>query len=97
MLTGEFIYWSEVEIPHNPTEIVNTVPIQSRRIQYPLEAKAVEATSYALMVYLRNNRITDALSIMKRLQTMRNSLGGYGGTRVCTHFVILCIDMMFCI
>ena len=70
------------EIPTNPTFIVNTVHFQKPRIIYPHEAAAVEATGYALMVYLANNRIKESTNIMKWLQTMRNTIGGFGSTKV---------------
>ena len=81
-IAGEFTYWSRAVIPPNPTFIVNTVPFQEPRLIYPLEGSAVSATSYALLVYLANNRIEEATSIMKWLQTMRNSIGGWGSTQV---------------
>ena len=81
-IVGEFTYWSRAVIPPNPTFIVNTVPFQEPRLIYPLEGSAVSATSYALLVYLANNRIEEATSIMKWLQTMRNSIGGWGSTQV---------------
>ncbi len=49
---------------------------------YPNEAQAVEATSYALMIYLRKNRFKESLTIMRWLQTMRNTIGGFGSTHV---------------
>ena len=81
-IVGEYTYWSRAEIPPNPTFIVNTVPFQDPRLIHPLEGSAVSATSYALLVYLANNRIEEATSIMKWLQTMRNSIGGWGATQV---------------
>ena len=69
------------DIPPNPSRIVNTVPFNQPRLIYAQEAYAVEATSYALLVYLRMNRLNDAEPIMGWLQTMRNSIGGFGSTR----------------
>ncbi len=80
--SGEFVYWAVKPIPVNPTFIVNTVHFQKPRIIYPHEAAAVEATGYALMVYLANNRMKEATNIMKWLQTMRNTIGGFGSTKV---------------
>jgi hypothetical protein len=80
--TGTGVYWSERPIPPNPIRIIDTVPYNLPRALYPQEAKAVEATSYALMVYLHLNRVSESLPIMKWLQTMRNSVGGFSGTRV---------------
>ena len=81
---GEFTYWSRTVIPPNPTFIVNTVPFQEPRRIYAHEASAVSASGYALLVYLANNRVEEATSIMKWLQTMRNTIGGWGSTQVRT-------------
>ena len=106
-IVGEFTYWSRAVIPPNPTFIVNTVPFQEPRLIYPLEGSAVSATSYALLVYLANNRIEEATSIMKWLQTMRNSIGGWGSTQVHSFiiarqpscgkvmFSVVCVRLLF--
>ncbi|ELT87097.1 hypothetical protein CAPTEDRAFT_227765 [Capitella teleta] len=79
--SGFAVYWSNVAIPENPVRVVDTRPYLMPRELYEHEAGAVEATSYALMVYLHMNRVSEALPIMKWLQTMRNSVGGFGSTR----------------
>ena len=76
------MYWSNKPIPENPHRTINTVPYNKPRLIYSHEASAVEATAYALMAYLRLNRVAQSLPIMKWLQTMRNSIGGFGSTRV---------------
>ena len=81
-ISGQFVYWANKPIPQNPTKNVVNVPFMWPRIIYPNEAYAVQSTSYALMVYLNNNYLSDSVPIMKWLQTMRNSIGGFGGTRV---------------
>ena len=52
-----YVYWASVPIPPDPVEIVNTVPFQKPR---PMPAEhsmtAIQATSYALLVYLLSNR-----------------------------------------
>ena len=80
-LAAAHTYWAMNDIPPNPSRIVNTVPFNQPRLIFPQEAYAVEATSYALLVYLRMNRLRDAEPIMNWLQTMRNSIGGFGSTR----------------
>ncbi|KAK2182230.1 hypothetical protein NP493_362g02042 [Ridgeia piscesae] len=76
-----FTYWSSMPIPINPTRIHNTVPFLYPRVIYPFEAKAIEATSYGLILYLREGRLEDSRPIMKWLQTMRNYVGGFSATR----------------
>ena len=46
------------------------------------EGSAVEATGYALMTYILNNRMREAEPIMRWLQTQRNVEGGFASTRV---------------
>ena len=75
-------YWSREPIPANPTAITNTVPYIFPRQLYPHEGAAVQATSYALLVYTINDLTEDAEPVMKWLQTMRNTIGGFAGTRV---------------
>ena len=75
-------YWSQRPVPRNPQITVQTVPYIGPRELYPHEGAAVAATSYALLVYTEADRITDAIPIMKWLQTMRNTIGGFAGTRV---------------
>ncbi|KAI0217799.1 Alpha-2-macroglobulin-P [Lamellibrachia satsuma] len=80
-ISSTFTYWSAKPIPENPTRIHNTVPFVYPRLIYPTEARAIEATSYALIVYLRNNLFTESKPIMKWLQTMRNYISGFSATR----------------
>ena len=81
MITGGE-YWSRDEIPRNPTRIDENIPYLFPREVWPHEGSAVQATGYGLMVYLINNRLADSVPIMKWLQTMRNSIGGFASTRV---------------
>lgn len=74
-------------MPPNPIRVVDTIPHNQPRKLYSHEAKSVEGTAYALMVYLHMNRISEALPIMKWLQTMRNSVGGFASTRVNLHSI----------
>ena len=81
---GDNLYWSAQPVKTNPTEIINTVPQMSPR-EFPSahECKAVQATAFALMVYIQNNRFTDSRPIMLWLQTMRNYDGGFATSQVC--------------
>ena len=80
---GEYTYWSDKPIKANPTKIINTVPIMQARPTSPVyHAFAVHATAFALLVYLRNNWVDEALPIMKWLQTQRNFNGGFSAPEV---------------
>ena len=81
LISGEQTYWARKIIPPNPSTVINTIPYMLPRKVYDNEAHAVEATSYALMTYILHKR-TDTLTIVKWLQTMRNSIGGFGSTMV---------------
>ena len=76
------MYWSHTDIPPNPTEIINTVPIQKVRGYFTNLGNAVAATSYALMLYLEHNDWEGATAIMKWIQTQRNSMVRWSGTQV---------------
>ena len=82
-ISGEFIYWSEFEIPSNPRKIITTVPYQYPRTKpLPYSAKAVQGTAYALLVYLQNNWFSEAQPIMQWLQTQRDAESGFIGSQV---------------
>ena len=80
------MYFSKVRIPDNPTDMLDNRPYMYPRLIHGLESQAVEASSYALMVLLSqgtNMELKNATSVMLWLQSMRNSIGGFSGTRVC--------------
>ena len=81
---GDNMYWSAEPVKANPTTIVNNVPFMLPR-EFPSahECKAVQATAFALLVYIQNNRFTDSRPIMLWLQTMRNYDGGFATSQVC--------------
>ena len=75
------MYWSAEKIEPNPVEFINAVPYQKpRKTPPPHQAKAVQATAYALIVYLRNNRFGEAEPIMKWINTQRNHIGGFAAS-----------------
>ncbi|CAD5111927.1 DgyrCDS1188 [Dimorphilus gyrociliatus] len=75
------IYWSDHIIPSNPFKIVATIIYQNPRNIYPTESTAVAATSYALKTFLKLNQKIRPQEIMKWMQTMRNTIGGFIGTQ----------------
>ncbi|CAH1797576.1 unnamed protein product [Owenia fusiformis] len=77
----DHIYWANKPVPKNPSKIVNTVPIMESRQEYDNEAYAVEATAYAMMTYLLNNRYRECIPMMRWMQTLRNTIGGMASTQ----------------
>lgn len=80
--TGEFIYWSNVVIPPNPTTIINTVPIMQPREDFDNLENAVMATSYGLMMYLAHNEFEASRPIMKWLIAQHMGLVNWASTQV---------------
>ncbi|XP_048253504.1 CD109 antigen-like [Haliotis rufescens] len=75
-------YFADDEVPPNPSEIVNTVRFLKPRQELRNDAYAVQSTAYALMAYINNNGIKfERDSMMRWLQTMRNSIGGFASTQ----------------
>lgn len=94
MFTGGHSYYSKVPIPENPSTVVDTRPYQFPRKIYGQESQAVEASAYALMVMLEKNDKEASESIMMWLQTMRNSIGGFSGTRVSKCYFSLLLKIL---
>ena len=81
-VAGDFVYWSPSPISEIRRETFNNVPFLHPRQDQTNDSVAVQATAYALLAYLRNNWYHDAIPIMKWLQTMRNTDGGFSSTQV---------------
>lgn len=83
--TSVGVYWSDHVIPVNPFKIVATITYQYPRNIFPKEATAIASTAYALKTYLllkkRFQEINRPQEIMKWMQTMRNTIGGFIGTQ----------------
>ena len=94
MCIDYYVYWSPEKVEPNPVEFINAVPYQKpRKMPPPYQAKAIQATAYALMVYLRNNWFSAAQPIMKWLNTQRNHYAGFAAsTVICSLFFFV---MMF--
>lgn len=89
--TGNYVYWANKPIPDNEVKMIDTIPYYQPRRWYDNEAYAVEATSYALLTYLRKLYWKECSPIMKWLQTMRNSYYGQASTQVT-----LIVETLFC-
>ncbi|XP_046585013.1 LOW QUALITY PROTEIN: murinoglobulin-1-like [Haliotis rubra] len=80
--TSTDTYFSDAEVPSNPSEIVNTVRFLKPRQELRNDAHATQATAYALMAHINNNGVKfERDSMMRWLQTMRNSIGGFTSTQ----------------
>ncbi|ELT90449.1 hypothetical protein CAPTEDRAFT_197470 [Capitella teleta] len=76
-----YVYWSPEKIAANPVEFINAIPYQKfRESSPPSQAKANQATGYALMVYLRNNWFRRSEPIMKWLNSQRNYFAAFDAT-----------------
>jgi len=78
LAAAEFIYWSPEVVPINGETYENQRPfIQPKNNEF-WDAMAVEATSYALLVYLIRDGVTPIPeSIVAWLNTMRLTDGGF--------------------
>ena len=81
MVSEEFVYWSYIPIPENPIKILNGIYYLLPRDAHPDEGRAIQATAYGLLVYLRNNKFEESIPIMKFLQTQRNTDSGFASTQ----------------
>ncbi len=78
------MYWSKGPLPPLETEIIDGLPyLRPRQLPLAYQSQAIEATAYALMVYLRENWLEESIPIMKWLQTQRFHRGAFDGPRVC--------------
>ncbi|XP_074646935.1 CD109 antigen-like [Tubulanus polymorphus] len=78
---GEYQYWADDYISGLDIVNLDTLPHVQPKNHYPNEGIAVQATSYALMVLLNNNKRDRAYESMTWLQSMRNSIGGFASTQ----------------
>uniref|UniRef100_A0A0P5QY90 Macroglobulin complement-related protein n=1 Tax=Daphnia magna TaxID=35525 RepID=A0A0P5QY90_9CRUS len=75
---GEMVYWSREPVPSNPILYENQRPFLQPRLPMHQDAVAVEATSYALLVYLARDGIGDLQErVVSWLNTMRMVDGGF--------------------
>ena len=75
--TGDFVYWSAVEIPLNPSQIVTNRIEMGVRQKDERQGQALRATAYALMLYLDHDEFQASTPIMKWLHTQHNALLGW--------------------
>jgi hypothetical protein len=72
------VYWSREPVPSNQILYENQRPFLQPRLPMHQDAAAVEATSYALLVYLARDGIGDLQErVVSWLNTMRMVDGGF--------------------
>jgi CD109 antigen len=72
------VYWSREPVPSNQILYENQRPFLQPRLPMHQDAVAVEATSYALLVYLARDGIGDLQErVVTLLNTMRMVDGGF--------------------
>ena len=75
-----------------PTRIVQNVQyLHPRELPTPYSARAVQATAYALLLYMRKDLFEDAQPIMRWLQTQRDTPSGFVALQVSLA-TVLAID-----
>ncbi|XP_075233181.1 CD109 antigen-like isoform X2 [Lycorma delicatula] len=75
------VYWSRYSIPPNPIKIENQRPFKQPRLYHEGDSIAVEATSWALLVNLYRDGVTDlAEKIVQWLTTIRMTCSGFIST-----------------
>ena len=79
-------YWSRQRIEPNEVSHIHTVLfLKPRRLTLQSEASAIQATAYALLVYIQNDLFVEAKPIMLWLQGMRNFQSGFEASLVSFH------------
>lgn len=75
-------YFSYDVIPPNPSEILDNIRYLKPRVEQRNDAYGVQSTAYALMAHIKHNRFKyERDSLMKWLNSMRNSIGGMASTQ----------------
>ena len=76
---GGLLYWGRKPIPQPPYKIENQKPFLLPRLPYEYDSENIEATAYALMVYVARQEIF-MNDIVRWLNTQRLTDGGWAST-----------------
>nr|CAI5865848.1 unnamed protein product [Callosobruchus analis] len=76
---GGLLYWGRHGIPQPPYKIENQKPFLLPRLPYEYDSENIEATAYALMVYVARQEIY-VDNIVRWLNTQRLTDGGWAST-----------------
>lgn len=87
-LTGGYTYWGREVAPLPPFKMENQKPFLLPRLPYKYDASNIEATAYALLVYVARQELLETEAIMKWLNSQRLTEGGWASTQVYSGFII---------
>nr|XP_023020660.1 CD109 antigen [Leptinotarsa decemlineata] len=76
---GGLLYWGRDSIPQPPYKIENQKPFLLPRLPYEYDSENIEATAYALLVYVARQEIY-VDNIVRWLNTQRLTDGGWAST-----------------
>ncbi|EFA07485.1 CD109 antigen [Tribolium castaneum] len=76
---GGLLYWGRQSVPQPPYKIENQKPFSLPRLPYEYDSENIEATAYALMVYVARQEIF-MNDIVRWLNTQRLTDGGWAST-----------------
>ncbi|CAG9820933.1 unnamed protein product [Phaedon cochleariae] len=78
-MEGGLMYWGRDAIPQPPYKIENQKPFLLPRLPYEYDSENIEATAYALLVYVERQEIF-VDNIVRWLNTQRLTDGGWAST-----------------
>lgn len=78
---GGYTYWGREKVPLPPFKMENQKPFLLPRLPYKYDASNIEATAYALLVYVARQELLETESIMKWLNSQRLTDGGWASTQ----------------
>lgn len=78
-LEGGLMYWAREPVPQPPYKIENQKPFLLPRLPYKYDSENIEATAYALLVYVERQEILVDY-IVRWLNTQRLTDGGWAST-----------------
>lgn len=82
-ITEGLIFWSTENIPSNPIKVENQRPFIRPRVYHESDSLAVEASSWALLVALHREGITNTTEkIVQWLTSVRMTSSGFISTVV---------------
>ncbi|XP_065221551.1 CD109 antigen-like [Planococcus citri] len=78
---GGFIYWGRDAVPLPPNKLENQKSYLLPRLPYKYDSMNIEATAYALLVYVQRQQEGIMEGIVKWLNTQRLTDGGWASTQ----------------
>lgn len=95
LVTGSEIYFSDSDIPDNPSEFISGLRYLGPRVEQANDGYAVQTTAYALLTHIKHNGMgadsqtkIERDSMMRWLNFMRNFIGGMASTQVSNIFTL---------